>query len=93
MGGMENELADLEKLADLGKTYLSETKKEVLRLGLLCDEEMFRALEISSAKMDGSELASLKSALEKRVREKLPPVCQLPGRKETVSFDGGEYTI
>lgn len=93
MGGMENELADLEKLADLGKTYLSETRKEVLRLGLLCDEEMFKALELSSSKMDGYELAALKSALEKRVREKLPPVCQLPGRKETVSFDGGEYTI
>lgn len=87
------EYCALEKDAALGREYRDALRKEVLRLGLLCDEGLFRALESSSGFMDAAELKGLRDAFEKRLEDSFPVETQLPGRGETVSFAGDEYII
>lgn len=87
------EYGELVKHAELGKRYMGELRSETLRLALLCDRDIHKALERSSSRMDEDELQSLKKSFESRLAEKLPVSTQLPGRDETVRFDGGEYII
>ncbi|MEG1541676.1 MAG: hypothetical protein RRY47_07100 [Oscillospiraceae bacterium] len=88
-----SELEALEKDAALGQEYRGVLRTEVLRLGLLFDRKLFDALRDSTKLMGASELLGLKEVFEKRLEEKLPMRTQLPGRGETVSFDGESYRV
>ena len=91
MKGMNVEV--LEKEASLGRRYLGELKKEVLRLCLTVDENLYCALEKSVDSMEAEALISMKSAFEKRAGELFSPVTQLPGKNEVTDFIGDEYRI
>ena len=86
-------LEALEKEASLGRKYLGELKKEVLRLCLVCDENLYPALEKSVDSMDEGALSSMKAAFAKRAEELFMPVTQLPGKNEVTEFVGDEYII
>lgn len=94
-GGAEfaKEYEALEKDAVIGREYKNALSAEVLRLGLLCDEKLFEALEGSVKLMDAGQLTALKAAFEKRLEGRLPMRTQLPGRNEVAQFDGGEYMV
>lgn len=83
----------LEKEASLGRRYMGELKKEVLRLCLTVDEKLYSALEKSVEFMDAEALVSMKDALNKRAEELFIPVTQLPGKNEVTDFIGDEYRI
>lgn len=87
------ELEALKKSAQLGKKYIAELKKEVLRLCLVCDKELHAALKTSVDTMGEDTLIEMKNALEKKAEAMFPPLCQLPGRNEVTAFDGNEYII
>ena len=87
------ELETLEAEAELGREYKSALRAEVLRLSLICDRAMHRALAASVETMDADALKSWKATLEKQAAEKLPLSVQLPGANEITRFDGGEYLI
>lgn len=91
--GTDAELEALKKAASVGKKYINELKKEVLRLCLLCDKDFHPALKNSVDSMDEEALAEMKTALEKKTEKMFPPLCQLPGRNEVTAFDGDEYII
>ena len=83
----------LEKEASLGRRYLGELKKEVLRLCLTVEENLYGALEKSVDAMDAEALISMKDAFTKRAGELFTPVTQLPGKNEVTDFNGDEYRI
>lgn len=87
------ELESLKKAAEVGKRYMSELKKEVLRLCLVCDKDFHPALKGSVDTMGEDALIEMKNALEKKAETMFPPLCQLPGRNEVTTFDGDEYII
>lgn len=87
------ELDALKKAASIGKRYVAELKKEVLRLCLVCDKELHAALKGSVDTMGEDALIEMKNALEKKTEKMFPPLCQLPGRNEVTVFDGEEYII
>jgi len=98
-GGRTSDLAEkcsdgeLLKFADIGRRYIETLKAETLRLALICDRPLYKALEISGERMGESELLAVKESLEGRVAERLPLVSQLRGASEAVRFDGESYTI
>lgn len=91
--GGEKEFEALRKKAELGEKYMAELKSEVLRLCLLCDEGMHPALKCGVSAMDAEALSSLKSAFEKQLENKFPPISQLRGKDEVTAFCGDEYLI
>jgi len=91
MKGMSAEA--LEKEAALGRRYLGELKKEVLRLCLTVDEPLYAALSKSVDAMDAEALVSLQDAFNKRAEKLFSPVTQLPGKNEVTDFIGDEYKI
>ena len=91
MKGMSIEA--LEKEASLGRRYVGELKKEVLRLCLTVDENLYGALSKSVDGMDAEALLAMKDAFNKRAEELFTPVTQLPGKNEVTDFVGDEYRI
>jgi hypothetical protein len=87
------EMDRLEAEAVLGREYRDQLRKEVLRLGLLCDAKLYKGLQKSVARMGAEELTSLKAAFEKQLEGKFPPRTQLAGRNAAVKFDGAEYIV
>lgn len=92
-GRFAAEYETLSKDAALGRELKEELRREVLRLGLICDSELHKALLGSSRGMSVQELKTLKSVFEKKASEKLPIFTQLTGRERTVSLLGEEYLI
>lgn len=87
------EFEELSRDAALGRAYRDELRREVLRLGLLCDRALFSALKDSSKHMGEKELCGLKAVLEGQLAARLPLKTQLPGRDEVVTFVGEEYRV
>lgn len=87
------ELEALKKSAEIGRRYMTELRKEVLRLCLVCDKDFHSALKNSVDTMDEDALIEMKNALEKKAEMMFPPLCQLPGKNEVTAFDGDEYII
>lgn len=83
-GSYLEQLEALENDAEMGRRYLRELRSEVVRLGMLSDDE-FEAGTLKSAvgKMGENELMSFKRAFEGRIQEFFPPVTQLGGFKES----------
>ncbi len=92
-GGFSQEMGRLKAMAELGEKYLGQMRAEVLRLSLICDKALYNALKEASVHMSERELEELKKALERRVREIMPPKAQLSAEKSSAEFDGGEYKI
>ena len=91
--GFAGEFAQLKALAEIGRGYLGRLRDEVKRLCLICQRDMYGAVSAAAESMGDAELEELRSALEKRVSEKLPLKTQLPGLGEVTDFDGDEYSI
>lgn len=87
------ELSTLEKQAALGREYLKELRGEVMRLGLICDREIYKSMGGAIERMESEQLQEMKKALERKAAEKLPIATQLPGLGEVTRFDGSEYLI
>lgn len=87
------ELESLKKAASIGRKYMAELRKEVLRLCLVCDKDFHPALKNSVDTMGEDALIEMKNALEMKAEKLFPPLCQLPGRNEVTAFDGDEYII
>ena len=86
-------LEALKKSAEIGRRYMTELRKEVLRLCLVCDKDFHPALKNSVDSMNEDALIEMKNALEKKAEMMFPPLCQLPGKNEVTAFDGDEYII
>ena len=89
----QSEFNELKKLAESGRAYISSLRSETLRLSLLCDENIHKALVHSTRHMDAHELFALKSAFEAQLESRFPPAAQLPGLDNTTSFEDTEYLI
>ena len=87
------ELEALEKLAESGKALLKREREEIARLGLLWDEQLAPAVKKAAEHMEAHELIKMRRELEKKLEEKYPPICQLPGKNTQVRFEGDEYLI
>ena len=87
------ELEALEKLAESGKALLKREREEIGRLGQLWDEQLAPAVKKAAEHMEAHELIKMRRELEKKLEEKYPPLCQLPGKNTQVRFEGDEYLI
>ena len=74
-----DEYGRLEKEAALGRKYMDGLRREVLRLGLLCDRELHASLKGVVGRMEEDELLQLKRVFEQRLEDRFPPLTQLPG--------------
>ncbi len=71
-------IAGLEQLAQMGKSYLADLRREVLQLGLLAQPQLEPAvLERALAGLDIAELQSMQKAFAQGADRLLPPVVQL----------------
>lgn len=96
LGGFEAEaeqLAELKKLAALGRQYMDELRADVLRLGLICDRGIYKTMAPALEKLEAAALKDMKAALEEKCAGVLPLQTQLEGMNETTGFDGSEYII
>ena len=87
------EWKQLEKQAALGRTYQTELKAEVLRLCLICDEGIYPTLSKAVEALEAEQLQELKKHYQAVSAEKFPVAPQLPGRQETIRFDGEAFRI
>lgn len=77
-GQESGEMPLLRKQAALGRKYLQELRKEVVRLAMMADEEMDGSVFARAAEhLEEAELLELKKTYEKRVSKKFPAVPQL----------------
>lgn len=93
--GFVAELEALKRQSELGRRYLDGLRSEVVRLGMLFDEQFDGgALKSAAEKMDETELLAFKAAFGASVSEKLPVICQLPGARKAKKEDfGSEFLI
>ncbi len=71
-------IAGLEQLAQMGKSYLSDLRRETLRLGLLAQPGFDPAvLERALAGLEAEELTSMQKAFAQGADRLLPPKVQL----------------
>lgn len=89
----EKQFELLQKEASLGRRYMTELRKEVLRLSLLVDKNMYTAFENSTKHMDDTELEALKLSFNESLAEKFPPSTQILGKREVTQFIGNEYKV
>ncbi len=77
-GPEQDEMARLKRQAELGKRYLGQLRKEVVRLAMLSDEDLDGAiLEKAAQRMEEGELLELKRVFEKRTARRFPAAVQL----------------
>jgi hypothetical protein len=89
----EKEFEELKRYAALGRKYLGELRKEVLRLSLACGDGLYETVRGAVPVMDETALCGMKAMLEKKSLERFPPVTQLPGEDAVTAFDGSEFKI
>lgn len=88
------QLNELEAMSQLGRQYLMDIRKDVVRLGILTDVWDGESLKKTVEKLDAESLLSLKCALEKKADELLPPVTQLnPFREKELYTPETEYMV
>ncbi len=87
------EYTELKKQAALGRTYLKELRKEVLRLCLLHEEGLYPALSGAMEQMTAEQLQSMQAHYRSLSAKRFPGMTQLPGKQKTVRFDGEAFQI
>lgn len=91
--GGTDEQEHLRELAELGRQYMSELRGEVLRLGLICDRGVYKAMGPALESMDAAALKQMRTALEKKCAQMLPIEVQLGGAADDRDFDGSQFII
>lgn len=92
----EGELKRLRGEAALGRKYLGELRKEVLRLALLADDALEGAiLEKAMENLGEEELMALKEGYERRAARRYPLTPQLPrrGQREEAAPSQAEFRV
>ena len=86
---------ELEKQAQLGRSYMDGMRKELIRLAGLTDETMDLAIFAKMAeKMEEDELLELTRIYQRRMDEKYPPIPQLrPRTKAECAGEDGAFLI
>lgn len=76
--------AKLLEEAELGRRYRKELEAETIRLALMMDiAPSAQMLGKMVSVLSGEELVEMKKELAQKAAKRYPPVCQLPGNKET----------
>lgn len=83
----------LKELAELGRQYISELRGEVMRLGLICDRGVYKAMGPALEHMDACALRQMRTALEKKCATLLPIETQLGSSPDDGDFDGSQFII
>ena len=90
-GQEDGQLALLRKQAALGRKYLAELRREVVRLAMLADDGLDGQVFAGVAdKLGEEELAELKKAYEARVAKRFPAKPQL---REVPAVKQGDETV
>lgn len=93
-GKAAQELARLEKLAELGQAHLRARRAELVRLGILTEMGFDRAaLEKAAENMEAGTVEEFIRVFAARRDALLPAACQLGRREEKTVFSDGEYLI
>ncbi len=80
-GGEDRRLAPLRKEAELGRKYLAELRREVVRLAMLADDQLDGAIFARAAeRMEETELLELRGAYAARAAKRFPAAPQLRPR-------------
>ena len=81
----------LEREAELGRKYLAELRREVVRLGGLAEPGLDGCvMKAVAEKLDEGELSALRTVLEKRAGERYPLGVQLTSRGEETAGEPGD---
>lgn len=92
-GAEDGRLALLQKQAALGRKYLTELRREVVRLAMLADDGLDGKVFAGAAeKLDEAELRELQRAYEARVERRFP-AAQLRRRVETQKGDETAFLV
>lgn len=88
-------LDELEKQAELGKSYMDKLRAEVVRLGALADCGIEpTTLRSMADKLDEAELLGMKKAYEQKVKDLFPTAAQLTGKAVVrTAAENAEYRI
>ena len=93
-GGERDREAVLRKEAALGRKYLAELRREVVRLAMLADDGLDGGVFSKAAeKLDEPELLALKRGYEARAAKRFPAMPQLGARPEKVRGGGDEFLV
>ena len=80
-GGEDRRLAPLRKEAELGRKYLAELRREVVRLAMLADDQLDGAICARAAeRMEEPELLELRGAYAAQAAKRFPAAPQLRPR-------------
>ena len=80
-GGEDRRLAPLRKEAELGRKYLAELRREVVRLAMLADDQLDGAIFARAAeRMEEPELLELRGAYAAQAAKRFPAASQLRPR-------------
>jgi hypothetical protein len=80
-GGEDRRLAPLRKEAELGRKYLAELRREVVRLAMLADDQLDGAIFARAAeRMEEPELLELRGAYAAQAAKRFPAAPQLRPR-------------
>ena len=86
--------AQLRRQAALGRKYLQELRREVVRLAMLADEEVDGEVFAGMAeRLEEPELKELKKAYEVRAAKKFPAMPQLRARSEAARGDESVFLV
>lgn len=93
-GGAPAKEAALRKEAELGRKYLRELRREVVRLAMLADDAMDgRIFAKAVGRLEEPELLELKRSLDRRAAERFPAAPQLRPRPAGDAQDTQEFLI
>lgn len=89
-----DEINELRKSAQLGKTYKADLVGNLVKLCSVAEPDMAKTMATAAEKMDVSELKSFCEHFSKKANEKLTPMPQLYKSKEKLrSKDNSKYSI
>jgi len=93
-GRESSETAQLRRQAALGRKYLQELRREVVRLAMLADEEVDGEVFAGMAeRLEEPELKELKKAYETRVAKRFPVMPQLRARSAEARGDETVFLV
>ena len=92
----DGETAELRREAELGRKYLAELRREVVRLAMLADESSDGPLMTKLAeRLEEGELCKLRAGFAALVAKRYPPEGQLPrgGRRAALPVSQAEFQV
>ena len=93
-GRLYDEINELRKLSQLGKTYKADLVGNLVKLCSVAEPDVAKTMATAAEKMDISELKSFCEHYSKKANEKLTPMPQLYKSKEKLrAKDNSKYSI